>query len=280
VLGLLKEVLVDHRIAGEVLEDNIVVVAACNPPRSQIATKVREHDLGKEWASGHYQVAKLPASLNKLKWSFGSLTRDQEKEFIYRRIEALHRGSMSPFLRASLTEHIAASHEAMRQFAERNILVTLRKSNEEEKNVENREADACARAKSVVSLRDIQRVFSLYEFFSSDGSKDIVGNGFPVNRECRAMLLATATVYYLRLDSESRKELLNLLDKLPTASGQSCGLLPVLEDAMNAVMNGTEIPPGIAVTRGLKENMFVTLVCSLSRTPLMIVGPPGSSKVS
>ena len=39
------------------------------------------------------------------------------------------------------------------------------------------------------------------------------------------------------------------------------------------------IPQGIALTRGLKENVFMTVVCSLSSTPLMIVGPPGSSKV-
>jgi hypothetical protein len=49
---------------------------------------------------------------------------------------------------------------------------------------------------------------------------------------------------------------------------------------MDTVINGSDIPTGIAVTRGLKENVFVTLVCSLSQTPLMIVGPPGSSKVS
>ena len=41
----------------------------------------------------------------------------------------------------------------------------------------------------------------------------------------------------------------------------------------------TEIPPGIALTEGLKENIFMTVVCALSLTPLVIVGPPGSSKV-
>jgi hypothetical protein len=48
---------------------------------------------------------------------------------------------------------------------------------------------------------------------------------------------------------------------------------------MDTVIKGSDIPAGIAVTRGLKENVFVTLVCSLSQTPLIIVGPPGSSKV-
>ena len=42
----------------------------------------------------------------------------------------------------------------------------------------------------------------------------------------------------------------------------------------------TKIPEGIALTDGLKENIFMTLVCALSLTPLVIIGPPGSSKVS
>lgn len=91
VLGLLKEVVSDHSLAGNPLEDNIVVVAALNPPRAEIQSHGRERDLGKDWASGHYQVASLPGSMNKLKWSYGSLTHGQEKDFIYRRIEALNR---------------------------------------------------------------------------------------------------------------------------------------------------------------------------------------------
>ena len=39
-----------------------------------------------------------------------------------------------------------------------------------------------------------------------------------------------------------------------------------------------ELPTGIARTRALKENLFATIVCTLTHTPLIIVGAPGSSK--
>jgi Cdc6-like AAA superfamily ATPase len=259
------------------LAKNIVVVAACNPARAQIQTTTRERDLGKSWASGHYQVAKLPVSMTKLKWSFGSLTHSQEKEFIYRRIEALQSSVMPPYLRVSLTEVVSEAHKMMRTFAERNILADIRRNREED--YVDVEADANERARSIVSLRDIQRVFAMFSFFLDDMSKDF-------NRERRseaerfrhAMLLSVSTVYYLRLDGLSRVEFLSTLEALPTEAGRRPGLLEVLNHAMDSVIASTEIPPGIAITRGLKENVFVTMVCVFSQTPLIIVGPPGSSK--
>jgi hypothetical protein len=225
VLGLLKEVTVDGTLAGEVLEKNVIIVAACNPPRSQLQSTTRERDLGRDWASGHYQVVKLPASMNKLKWSFGSLTHSQEKEFIYRRIEALH-SAMPPFLKASLTEVISHSHEIMRSFAERNILASLHRTRMEETEDIDIEAEARERSRSVVSLRDIQRVFALFEYFSHDMAKDSKETEWSeAEQQRRAMLLAVATVYYLRLDNRSRDEFLSTLMALPTETGQRIGLL-------------------------------------------------------
>ena len=39
-----------------------------------------------------------------------------------------------------------------------------------------------------------------------------------------------------------------------------------------------ELPTGISKTRALKENLFATIVCTVTHTPLIIVGAPGSSK--
>ena len=38
------------------------------------------------------------------------------------------------------------------------------------------------------------------------------------------------------------------------------------------------LPTGIAKTEALKENLFATIVCTVTKTPLIIVGAPGSSK--
>jgi len=282
VLGLLKEVVIDRSIAGEQLEENIVVVAALNPPRAEIQSRGRERDLSYQWASGHYQVAALPGSMNKLKWSYGSLTHSQEKDFIYRRIEALHSKSMPAFLRASLTEVVSESHEIMRQFAAQNIIASIRRSRvgEDRDDMDPIEEEAKERARSVVSLRDIQRVFALFEFFFEDLTKDGLQASTWTESETqrRAMLLAVATVYYLRLDVHSRGEFISMIQSLPTEAGQTVSFLEILDAAMDTVIAGSEIPLGIAVTRGLRENIFVTLVCSLSQTPLLIVGPPGTSK--
>jgi hypothetical protein len=92
------------------------------------------------------------------------------------------------------------------------------------------------------------------------------------------MLLAVSIIYYLWLDASSREEFLQSINDLNTELGQWFGLLYILTNAMDHAVNATEIPPGIAVTRGLKENIFATLMCALLQIPLIIVGPPGSSK--
>lgn len=168
IMGAFKEVVVDRTLMGDVLEENICVVAACNPCRTQATTKgecLRENDLGREWASGHYQVVELPLSLKAVRWNFGSLSHACEKDFIFRRMERLCGNTIPMSVKAAMTEVVAASHEAMRQFASRNILAGLVRVRQEKESpstdMETSLTDeAAARASSVVSLRDIQRVFA------------------------------------------------------------------------------------------------------------------------
>ena len=249
---------------------NIAIVGACNPPRAQIQTSGREQDQGRTWASGHYQVSELPPSLRKMKWSFGALSSSQEKEFVYRRMEMIHNNRMKPLLRASLTEIVSTSHELIRIFAKENISDTLNGL----ENISDVEHEATERARSVVSLRDIQRVFSLYSFFVND-MDDILN---PSNVERSAILLSIAIVYYLRLDAISRNKFVQGINALPTEINEEFKLIDILNKAMDTVVAATTVSVGIAMTRGLKENVFTTLICSLSQTPLIIVGPPGASK--
>jgi hemicentin len=279
-MGLCKEIVIDRTLAGQSLEDNIVVIAACNPARKRSSTGMnpRERDLGREWAGVHYQVAELPHSIAKIKWSFGSLNHDQEKEFILRRLEIAGGETVPLHLQIALTEFISESHEAMRTFAARNIRDSLvRETGEIGEKID---ILASTRARSVVSLRDIQRVFALFDFFSSSLQIPCIVEAPGYQRQRRSMLLAIATVYFLRLDSVSRAKFLEMTRTLSAEQGDKCDLQWILNQAMDEVIDDTEIPEGIAVTRGVKENVFMTFVCTLSGTPLIIVGPPGSSKVS
>jgi hypothetical protein len=270
-LGLFKEIVIDRSICGEPLERNIVVVAACNPAGRQAVTHgavARENDLGKEWTSGHYQVNELPESMRLLKWEYGALDSSQEKEFIHRRMEMI-----SHFIPEDkvddLTELIVTSHEAIRTFAVSNILLGLKRNMVDETFDDDH---LRARARSAVSLRDIQRVFTLFHFFMK---------GFPLTLEnySEAMYLTIAVVYYFKLDCDSRRKFIEILSNLSPSTNLSHEFQSVLDRVMTTVALELVIPQGIALTVGLKENIFMTVVCSLSFTPLIIVGPPGSSKV-
>ena len=54
--------------------------------------------------------------------------------------------------------------------------------------------------------------------------------------------------------------------------------LQALNDELDWYIQQVELPTGIARTRALKENLFATIVCTVTHTPLIIVGAPGSSK--
>lgn len=91
----------------------------------------------------------------------GSLSADQEKEFIFRRLERIGGEAMSSSVRRAMTEVVSTSQEAIREFAAKNIYVGLLRVTEglsEGSAPEVLKAEASERAKSVVSLRDIQRV--------------------------------------------------------------------------------------------------------------------------
>jgi len=276
VLGLFKEAMIDHSLEGNKLPKNLVIIGACNPARSKSTTKggaSREHDLGKEFFSGHYQVFSLPPSMEALKWNYGSLNLEQEREFVFRRI-CMFENSIPKELVSGLTELIISSHEAIRKFGLEHLSESLSLMYPEE-NVSN---DAKKRAKAMVSLRDIQRVFSLYHFFLLDIGKHCL----PTDIDVRGtMFLTISLVYYLRLDVKYRAKFLDEIRKIRSfVDPHDLGnlLTETLSHAMNHIIEGTHIPLGIALTTGLKENIFATLICTLSRQPLLIVGPPGTSK--
>ena len=212
-----------------------------------------------------------------MKWSYGSLNRTQEEDFVFRRLQGLAGGTVPASLHLSITAVISESQEAMRQFAKHDIARSLQQLNKYSK--ERIEEESRIRAKSVVSLRDIQRVFSVFAFFRA--FPIITGSSNSVRRQLRkALLLSVAVVYFMRLDSESRKEYVKLLENLPGERQEVESLVDILEETLDHVIANTSVKKGIARTRGLKENIFMVIVCALSKTPLMIVGPPGCSKVS
>eukprot|EP01083_Nonionella_stella_P286517 975200_1 len=91
------------------------------------------------------------------------------------------------------------------------------------------------------------------------------------------MIEALALVYYFRLDNKQRllynKRMSQHLHIRDGIVGPLCGIIDSLCDEFKAF-----IPRGIALNHALKENLFLLYICIQTKTPLILVGKPGSSK--
>ena len=93
----------------------------------------------------------------------------------------------------------------------------------------------------------------------------------------RAVMVSLGIVYYMRLNNEYRAKYKNVLDKWELRSGE-IKFSNAFQEELDWFCKSIIQLPGIAKTQALKENVFATIVCTLTHTPLIIVGPPGSSK--
>ena len=91
----------------------------------------------------------------------------------------------------------------------------------------------------------------------------------------RAVMVALGIVYYLRLDENARKRYKNELRK--NLMGHRT-VEEALKDELNFYSKHLSIPRGIAKTQALLENVFCIIACCCTKTPLIIVGAPGSGK--
>ena len=168
-----------------------------------------------------------------------------------------------------MIELILKSQMSMRSYAEKQLKKNFDFLNKQQEDFILKSSNSC------VSQRDIQRVFTIYEWFL----KFFLKNKHHGMDDChlRALLLALGIVYYLRLDTEFRRKYMNKLDH----SMSTCSKLKFSEafnEELNYFISKVELPKGTAHTVALKENILAIIVCTLTHTPLIIVGDPGSSK--
>ena len=234
-------------------------MAACNPHRG---SSLASHTNG--WVRGSYYVRQLHPTLQFLMWDYGALDQNQEASYINAKMKMLNKQMKSAEV-ASLTDLIVTSQDLMRTYA----LQQLR-------GCGLSMAEARMSSRSTVSQRDIQRIFTFYEWLMSVYSK-YTPHGERVDYHRRAVLVALGIVYYMRLDHRYREQYRKYMDETVRLPNEVC-FSQALEDELNKYMNHVDLPAGIAKIPALKENLFATIVCTVTHTPLIIVGAPGSSK--
>ena len=226
--------------------------------------KVINNNSAETWIMDSYYVRRLHPTLANLMWDYGSLGEDQERQYVLSKVDMLS-NLLSETQKSILTELIVYSQNLMRKYAFEELSNKLTKH------------EAKVSSKCCVSQRDIQRVFTFYEWTLKLYQKLNPHNdldGFTCS--LRAILVALGTVYYMRLSRKYRARYQHDL-----ALKHNLAVLQfsdVFQSELDWYTQQIELPKGIAKTQALKENMFAVTMCTVTQTPLIIVGAPGSSK--
>jgi hemicentin len=208
-------------------------------------------------------VKELHPTLKFMMWDFGALTAAEERNYVHLKVEMIPSASFKGN-RFQLTELIVHSQQLMREYAEEFITKHSIK-------ITARDARDCA--KSCVSQRDIQRVFVFF-FWITKVYKKHQHN--LENLEHHAILLSIGLVYYLRLKSDFRTRYANEIDNIVTF--REMRFLQIFYKGVDWFISLLQFPDGIAKTKALKQNLFATIACTCTKTPLILVGKPGTSK--
>ena len=198
-------------------------------------------------------------------WDYGSLNEHQELEYVYAKMAMLNKQMSDPDVQ-SLAELIVESQNKMREYAFQQLC---------DLKVPGSLAMLCA--KSSVSQRDIQRVFTFYQWLMKLYNKFNPHKESKAKFHRRAVLVALGIVYFMRLTSKFRSDYRGFLDSVDRMVGEVTFSQAYIGD-LRWFISQVELPPGIAKTNALMENIFAIIVCTVTHTPLIIVGPPGSSK--
>ena len=243
----------------QAIPHNIFIVGACNPHRGN---SLAAYDT---WVRGSYYVRQLHPTLQCLMWDYGALGEHQEREYILAKMKMSSGKKTSNADLANHTDLIVTSQNLLREYAFEQL---------KSYDMPDSEASACSR--SCVSQRDIQRLFTFHDWLTKMYKKFKPCGKSYEHYGSRAVVVALGLVYYLRLDSKHRKKYMEVLDHHTTISRVTFS--KAFKEELDWYINHIDLPEGIAKTQALKENLFATIICTMTHTPLIIVGPPGSSK--
>eukprot|EP01012_Entosiphon_sulcatum_P048333 TRINITY_DN6681_c0_g4_i1.p1 TRINITY_DN6681_c0_g4~~TRINITY_DN6681_c0_g4_i1.p1 ORF type:complete len:5149 (+),score=717.09 TRINITY_DN6681_c0_g4_i1:781-15447(+) len=267
-MGLITEAICHRSVNGRPFHPGILPIAACNPYRRRVR-KEKTVGLMYKYAGAVsdpmddlvYRVHAIPGPLQDLIFDFGTLAPDQEKIYIRSMV-----GNVLGFDVAEQEQVVLTSMIFLAQ-----LFV--------------RQADGDP---SATSLRDVKRCLLLIKWFRD---KVAVKSKSKVSPLSGASVLAVALVYYYRLSTlEQRTEFWRELHMKVNYGHKDLrglgwhilnregALEKVLFETEQKFCKNIEVEPGIALTQALIENLFVVIISILTRTPVFLVGSPGTSK--
>ena len=281
-MGLLSEILCKNSYRDIPINERFVFIAACNPYRLNNERKMDEILLHKEENKNIlvYSVNPLPHSLLNFVLYFGSLKKDDEKEYIKSMVKSTMELYKEDYKNNEKEFDNLIKIQTECIYIAQNYLK------------ENNDV-------SIVSLREVNRFLELFKFFEkyirernqkdpyfnseefrllndSNGIDSFYRNKNKFFIHKAAVNLSLFLCYYLRLPDKSIRK--GLQEKLEEKNYFDKSFLIIPELEMNYIIDNFIIPKGIAKNRALKENLFSAFICIVNKIPLIICGKPGRSK--
>jgi hypothetical protein len=235
------------------IPDNIILVAACNPYNLRLVNKGRG-----EYKKDH-NVNPLPQSIFYHIWNFGELDSADEKLYLNRMIEATYANSDLGNFDSNYDEYQARD---LKKYMIDVISDFVMECHAEIRSNVN--------STNAVSLRDMTRFIQM--------SSKLQKFNFPIED---ALTLALYLVYFIRVEDVTRRE---LLDK----NFKTTGVLKI-----SVLTNFEKIakefetdflklklydPKTVDYNFALKENLIALYCAIVCDIPIVIFGPPGTSK--
>ncbi|CAF2743269.1 unnamed protein product, partial [Rotaria sp. Silwood2] len=269
-IGLLKEIMCDRTLLGEILPSNIVFLGACNPLRQRTHRIKLNNDPEVGLRKNRYEMQKLanqrllytvvpiPETMLEYIWNYGHLDESTERAYIRTMLNTCCDLSSNSVLLNLTLNMLVESHDHYRKLED----------------------------VSSVSLRDIARFCRLYNWFlNSLTQRDYKDQ--PHKLSLRASLLALMLCYYFRSRSSQLRQI--YIDKMEYIMKNSIGhLIEEPNISLNNILESEQkrlidermknLPPGIALNQVIRDNIFVILICILNHIPVFLCGKPGSSK--
>ncbi|CAD7974313.1 unnamed protein product, partial [Amoebophrya sp. A120] len=302
--GVIADVMVDRRLRGYPLAENLVFLAAANPYRLREEKKTSlSTSVQRKFANLVYSVHPLPEKLMLFMYDFGKLGPAEEEQYVRIMCKGLAQrldnvGQMkfwwkdkSGYNSASLfctrfKSLFGQSSEERTTFADdltRLLWVSQKFITERFPNY-------------LVSLRDIKRcvelIYFLVHFYKTRETILVTLHNENVGKQSYKgefdlpymlmpnILLLSATLFGLMMcyhsripDAKQRREYRRLLqDTMRTR--EKTARSPQHEKMVELM----RLPPDVVVTNTLAENIYVSVIGLLNRDPVYLVGKPGMSK--